>query len=63
MYGLLRVVGTRQEALQEWVLGIDWLDWGGEEIKLCFENPRWGYDSWGRLERGVSRQRNHDRVK
>jgi len=32
MYGLLRVVGTMQEALQEWVLAIDWLEWGSEEI-------------------------------
>ena len=60
MYGLVRVVGTRQEALQEWVLAIDRLEWGSEEIKLCFEYPWWGYDSRGELVRVVSRQDTHD---
>ena len=60
MYDLLRVVGTTQEALQEWVLAIDWLEWGSEEIKLCFKYPWWGYDSRGQLGRGVSRQGIHD---
>lgn len=60
MYGLLRVVETREEALQEWVLGIDWLGWGSEEIKLCFKYPWWGYDSQRQLGRGVSGRGNHD---
>ena len=60
VYVLLRVVGTRQEALQEWVLAIEWLEWCSEEIKLCFKYPWWWYDSRGRVGRVVSKGGVHD---
>ncbi len=42
MYGFLGVVGARGEALQDWVLAMDWLEWGSEEINLSFKYPWWG---------------------
>ena len=39
MYGLQRVVRTSGEALQDWVLTIDWLEQGSEEIELSLKIP------------------------
>lgn len=41
MYGLGGVVGTWWEALEDWVLAIDWLEYGSEEIKLSLQYPWW----------------------
>lgn len=51
MYGLRGVVGTSREALQYWVLPVDWLEYGGKQIKLGLKYPWWGgnrYVSRGR---------------
>jgi hypothetical protein len=58
MYGLLGVVETRRKALQEWVLEVDWPEWGSEEIKLSFKCPWWGEErnvNWGQLGRAICR--------
>ncbi len=52
MHVLRRVIGTRREALQDWILPVDWLEYGKEEIKLSVKSPWWGgtvYVRWGRV--------------
>jgi hypothetical protein len=69
MYGLRGVVGTSREALQYWVLPVDWLEYGGKQIKLGLKYPRWGGNRYvsrrregihvtvGRAEGGLNRAR------
>ncbi len=55
MYGLVGDVGTRREALKNWIFPVDWLEYGKEEIKLGIKYP-WcggkGYVSRGAIHVG-----------
>lgn len=54
MYGLRGVVGTSREALQYWVLPVDWLEYGGKQIELGLKYPWWGGNRYvGRGREGI----------